>query len=89
MEAFVSFQSIYAIPEKKLLMCLPFKSGSTTWQSILARNFKTKEDFEEHGFVAGKDFLAYKNVSDMTPQEVLDQYKDYYKILLTRHPIDK
>ena len=89
MAAFDSFQSIYAISEKKLLMCLPFKSGRTTWQIILAKNFKTNEEAEERGILAGKDFLAFKNTSDMISQDVLDQYKDYYKILLTRHPIDK
>ena len=85
------FQSIYVIPHEKLLFCLPFKSGSTTWQTLLAQNFMTKEQIgDRKEFVAGKDFLAFKGQpSSFTAQDVLDQYKDYYKILLTRHPLDK
>ena len=85
------FQSIYAVPEKKLLLCMPFKSGSTTWQTLLAQNFMTKEQIGDRAaFVAGKDFLAFKQVPDtMTASQVLETYRDYYKVLVTRHPLDK
>ena len=80
----------------KIVACLPPKSGSTTWKTILANNsfpepFELKDVMQIHDLVFEDKIPGCINFHHLTPEkkgEVLNS-KEYFRFMVARHPFER
>ena len=86
-------QDVWVDDIHKVLMCVHYKGGSTTWLTILANN-SAADPIPETKFLGIHlkmfQYSLYKLGSDrFSGDGIQDRLNTYYKFMVVRHPYDR
>ena len=86
----------YVDEKHKVFACLPAKSGSTTWKTILANNsfpepFQLEADHPINRLVKKRGIpgaVPFKDLSSEKKDHILNS-KEYFRFVVARHPFER
>ena len=85
---------LFVSDEHKLLICVPFKCGSSTIFNLLAHHSKQvrdnkvpKSDIKLLYVKENREKFGIRNLADFNGTDILKRLQSYSKILVVRHPL--